>query len=452
MRAIALPLGLIFIFYLLRKDIKESPHTSAALWIPFVWMAVAASRPISLWLRPNNAASQATDFNYLQGSATERNFLIVLICAGLFVLIRRRHKFAFPFRQNSALYVLFIYAMLSISWADYQGVAIKRWIRGIGDIIMILVVLTEEDQREAVEHVLRRCAIVLIPLSVVFVRWVRSFGVVFHHTGSPMWVGVATHKNNLALLCSFVGLLLIWRMVKAWPKPNIWDLFLFVLTLYLLQGARSATSLVVLLLGSLVLAIEALAKGNPKRLTALVLASLAALMIFQGILTSIGSDSISGIFFSATGRNTTFTDRVPLWQELIRIGSRKPILGAGFGSFWMGGLTYDLWSKFQWKPTNGHNGYIDTFLELGLLGLVFLLFFIVQTFIKARNSVEPDWGIGRLQFAFVIMILLHNVTETSMAMPTSFLWILFLMASMVVIKKPAGGEVEAPPPTPPLVS
>jgi exopolysaccharide production protein ExoQ len=437
---VALVACLAFIGYVLRKDIKEA-DVSSGLWVPFVWIAVSASRPFSSWLHPGNLEARTQNFNYLEGNPTERVFLIVLIVAGLTVLYRRRRRFSLPFRGNVAMYLFYIFALLSVGWADYQGVSIKRWIRGIGDIIMVLVVLTEDDEKEAIERVLRRTAIVLIPLSVIFVKYFRHYGVVFLRGSSPMWVGVSTHKNNLALLCAFSALLLIWRILKKWPRPDLFDALLLLMALYLLQGTSSATSYIVVLLGIAVLTLEAMTRGNPKRLNGMIVGCLLLLLVFNGLMVSASAVSASNLLFKAVGRNRTFTDRVPLWQDLIKIGGRNPVGGAGFGGFWLGSLT-GLWARHTWRPTNGHNGYVDVFLDLGVVGLVIMGFLIVRTYVKARDSIEDEWGIRRLLLAFVVMILVHNVTESSLAMPTNYLWLLFLMAAITVARK--AGPPEKP--------
>jgi O-antigen ligase len=339
---------------------------------------------------------------------------------------------------------------MSVSWADYQSVSIKRWIRGIGDIVMALVILTEDDEKEAIEHILRRCAIILIPLSVIFVKYLRVYGIFFAHTGSQMWVGVSTHKNNLALLCAFSAIFLVWRFLKSWPKVHWADVCLLILDIYLLNGSKSATSMIVVIIGIGVFFLEAMAKGDPKKLNTGIVAGFVSVVVIQQVFMTILNQSVSAIFFSATGRNATFTDRLPLWKDLLRIGSGKALLGAGFGSFWLGSLTYDLWAKHPWRPTNGHNGYIDVFMDLGLLGVILLGFWIFQTYAKARAGVEDHWGVGRLLLAYLMMILFHNVTESSLAMPTNFLWVLFLLTTIAVVKRTAAPDQKNPsaPPVP----
>ncbi len=41
--------------------------------------------------------------------------------------------------------LFFLYAALSMAWSDYPFVTLKHWIKGIGDVMMVLIVLTEPN-------------------------------------------------------------------------------------------------------------------------------------------------------------------------------------------------------------------------------------------------------------------------------------------------------------------
>jgi len=417
--------------FALRQDIKESQRISNFLWIPVIWLAVSASKPFTLWIYPSLASAERTEYDYIQGGSTERTFLLVLICAGLIALYKKRHVFAFHFRDNIYLYIFYFYALISIGWSDYQGVSVKRWVKAASNVIMVLVILTEEEPGEAFDHILRRCAIVLIPLSLFFIRYYPQIGIQYTGEGTRMWVGVAGQKNGLGLLCAFMGIYFIWRFIKDWPKLRWLDGFLFLLTLYLLRGSHSATSYVIFVIGIAILALEVWLKSDLKKLNRVVTITFLCL----AIVLSIFGQPVSSAFLSAAGRDPSFTGRLPLWTELIRIGSRSAIFGEGYGNFWIAHLG-EMWDQFNWRPINGHNGYIDIFLDLGLVGLALLLFLIVHTYRKAIKSIGRNGEFRSLLFVFLIMILLHNFTESSLGKGAHFLWLLFLLSSVVIVKRP----------------
>ena len=47
---LALFLTLAFIVFLFRRDIRERPNVSGALWLPLLWLVLTCSRPFTAWL------------------------------------------------------------------------------------------------------------------------------------------------------------------------------------------------------------------------------------------------------------------------------------------------------------------------------------------------------------------------------------------------------------------
>jgi len=444
MAQIALLLSLVFIFFALRSDIKESQKISRSFWIPFIWMLLSASKSFSFWLFPSLQYTEASAIDYTEGSPLDRAVLASLMCFALVILFKRRKSFRFPLGENKWLYMLFVYALVSVSWSEYQGVSLKRWIRAIGDILMVLLILTENDEEETIERMFRRCIIILIPLSLVFIKYFRHIGVVYSYDGSEeTWIGVTRHKNSLGEICAFFSIFLLWRMFKSWPKIKLIDGTLMLLTLFLLLGtpSRSATSIGVFLLGSLLLIGVTYLTKDKKSIRKFLYLSMLFIIIIQGIFVTVLDKSLIPAFFSVAGRSATLTGRTDLWGELIKIGSQRPILGHGFGGFWLGNLTHNLWDIFSWQPTAGHNGYIDAFLDLGLVGLFLLVIFIIRSYKKMLNSIENK-SISKLEITIFIMIVAHNVTESTLMKPTQFLWFLFLLCSIIAVKNHAEGEAE----------
>lgn len=446
MSQLALALFVAAIIYALRQDVKESRNVSHVLWLPLTWLAFSASKSLSRWLNPRGTGIEVTPMDYVRGSPLDRNFFTALIIAGLVVLYLRRRKFAFAFKDNRWVSLFYILALVSVSWADYQGVSIKRWIRTFGDVIMALVILTEDDPDEAFEHAMRRLVFILVPLSVLFIRWFRYIGVRFDRSGQRfMWIGVATHKNSLGALCALGAVFLLWRIFKRWPKPHYLDVIVLVPTLVLLYGARSATSNVIFIIGTLLLITLTRLKTNVRKLNNLIIGAAAFLLVFQLFISSFANQSVTDMFFAATGREQTFTQRVPLWQELERLGGEHALRGQGYGNFWVVHMA-QMWETFQWQPTNGHNGYLDVFLDLGLIGLALILALIVSTYRKSLRALETGAKIAQLKYIFLIMILFHNLTETTLALPTNLLWVTFFAIALTVRRRePAAVPAEAAP-------
>ena len=57
---------------------------------------------------------------------------------------------------NWPILLFFLYCLVSLVWSDFPGVAFKRWIKAIGDFLVILVVVSETDPVAGVRAFLSR--------------------------------------------------------------------------------------------------------------------------------------------------------------------------------------------------------------------------------------------------------------------------------------------------------
>jgi exopolysaccharide production protein ExoQ len=123
------------------------------------------------------------------------------------------------------------------------------------------------------------------------------------------------------------------------------------------------------------------------------------------------------------GRDPSLTDRTEVWADALALVA-DPVFGAGFESFWLGERLDKLWAKWWWQPNQAHNGYIEVYLNLGLLGIAILLGLIVSTFRKIRVDLLTDLHYGRLRLAFLFVVLAYNYTEATFK-GVHLIWLVF---------------------------
>ena len=93
------------------------------------------------------------------------------------VVISRRHRVVPLLRKNWAICLFFLYAAFSISWSDYPFVTLKHSIKGVGDLMMVMIILTEPSVPKAIKRVsLTRLAFLLVPISVLFIKYYGTLG------------------------------------------------------------------------------------------------------------------------------------------------------------------------------------------------------------------------------------------------------------------------------------
>src|SRR6266568_6433251 len=402
---LVLAAAFLYIAWLFSGDGKRGNPFSRAMWIPLGFLLILGSRPISLWF-PNAELTR----NAIDGSPSDRNIFLGLIVAGLFVLVRRRVLLGAFIRNNKLLAVFFAYLGLSVLWSDFTFVALKRWIKDVGIIIMVLVVLTEPDPMAAVRSLLVRCAYVLVPLSVVFIRYFPDIGRYYNRfVWSYSYGGVTLDKNYLgaALLLSSLGLFLSFLECRHRGIHTRVLLVLAVMALYLYYIADCSSALVTTVLSITILSLLQLkaVQVHAERIGYYAFLATALLLLGQCVC------GVGEVLVGLLGRDLTFTGRTYIWEIAMSVDT-NPLVGVGYWSFWMGDRV-DWTSKgYMGELFEAHNGYIETYLNSGIIGVGLLLATLVSGLRRAGIGVRGGNGFARLQIAIIVMILFYNVTES----------------------------------------
>ena len=407
---IALALCVVFILYLFMTDAEDK--CSPALWIPLIWMLIIGSRPVTLWLYAG-AGAYASPEQYLAGSPIDRNIYLFLIVAGLLVLSRRKLAWGWVFRSNRWIVLFFLYAAVSVLWSDFPFVSFKRWVKSSGHLVMALVILSERDPVEATKTVIRRCSYVLIPLSIVLIKYYPQLGRSYSPwTGEAYNCGVSYNKNGLGYLCLVSGVFFFWELITTWRrKDELWGKLKIIaalaMVLWLLLKADSATSFGCLVVGVCVLLGLSLIKGNIRYLGIYV-----AIVVLLFLAVHLLGPDLYVLATSSLGRDTTLTGRTILWGKVISM-VKEPLIGTGYESFWLGERAEKLWNMYWWHPNQAHNGYIEIYLNLGLTGLFLLGGTIVSSYARVRETLLSGFDYGRFRMACLVIVLLYNVTEAA---------------------------------------
>ena len=99
---------------------------------------------------------------------------------------------------NGPILIYFLFCLMSIVWSDFPGVAFKRWTKAIGDVLMILIVVTDEQPVAALRRLFSRTGFLLIPLSLLLIKYYPSLGRGYDSwSGEQLFTGVTTNKNSL---------------------------------------------------------------------------------------------------------------------------------------------------------------------------------------------------------------------------------------------------------------
>lgn len=429
---LALSFTLVFVLWLLRRDLATRRGFSTAIWIPQIWLLVRGSRPISFWF--GGGISLGSTADYTEGSPIDRLFAFALMGVALIVLQRRRLDWGRLISQNRALVALFLFYGLSTLWSDFPFVSFKRWIKECGSVCILLVLLTEKNPIDAIKAVFFRCACVCFPLSVPLYKYFPAIGRAYGVGGGQQVTGVTVQKNDLGEICATFGLILLWELLGMWKRRKEREdemklfyprLAILVIGGWLLVACDSQTSLLCALFGAFVLLSNRipLVRKVPK------LVVIGGLVILPAILLGLMEYQVGSTVVESIGRDMTFTGRTQIWEMVLSLQTH-PVLGSGFYSFWLGNRGQFVWDNFT-RLTTAHSGYIETYLDGGYVGVFILLSVLMVVGCKLSRKFLSDTDFGRVRFAVFIMTIVLNFSESSFY-HLSVLWLMFLLLSLDV--------------------
>lgn len=425
---IALILWAILLLALLRFDPAREPNSSVALWVTVIWMFIVGSRLPSQWL---GWAGGIEVQSLEEGSPLDRTVFSILILLALATLIRRSFNWGGLISRNLCLTAFLLFALVSFFWSDFPLIALKRWFRDLGNYFVILVVLSDPDPLAAVRVVLRRFAFLIIPLSILLVKYFPYLAKHYDSwTGLAEYVGAATSKNMLGNVCLVSGVFFFWDIVTRWSarkeRNTKWiirlNLCLFAMTLWLLNLSRSATSQVCLAIGCVVILAVHSAWGH-RHLTLIRVLIPATFCLY--LILAFGLD-LNGAMVKYLGRNPTLTDRTLIWSAVLKQHTNA-IVGTGYESFWLGPRLQRIW-QLVGGINEAHNGYLDIYLTLGAIGVFLLLAFLVASYQTIGKKLADSFTFGSLGLAIWAVIVYYNVTEA--AFKGGLLWLVLLLGGI----------------------
>jgi exopolysaccharide production protein ExoQ len=419
--------GIAGLFYL---DRDKTIRPSKALWLPVMWIWIVGSRAVSAWfgLTPTGPNAQ------LDGSPMDAAVFGILSAAAIGVLIRRNRRTRTLLAANWPILIYFLYCLVSVAWSYHPDVSFKRWTKSIGDLAMVLVIVTDEQPVAALKRLISRVGFVLLPASVLLIKYYGDLGRGYDPVGGAMNTGVTTNKNLLGVMLLVVTLGTLWHLttlMHAKGEPNrgrhlLAQIVLLTFGIALLLMAGSATSSASFVLGGLILLATRLRmiRIRPSRVHMLCVAIIVA----SGLTLLFGGEALAT---SALGRDSNLSGRTDIWAAVISVAP-NPIVGSGFESFWISPAAQNFQQKMvgYWHPENlneAHDGYIEVYLNLGWIGVCLISLLLISGYRRAVAAFRLNRSIGGLMLAYIIAAAAYSITEAGFRM-LDLIWIFLLLA------------------------
>jgi O-antigen ligase len=179
--------------------------------------------------------------------------------------------------------------------------------------------------------------------------------------------------------------------------------------LWLLFKAKSMTSWLALFGGLFVIFVLAWRRIDKKKVGVYAVTAASLILVAQMAF------DITGTIADLRGKEDTYEGRGRLWAALLSSGT-NPLIGVGFESYWLG-------DRQQWLenlpgrdflvPNEAHNGYLEIYLNLGIVGLALLLCMLYEAHRKCRQDLLEDFPLGQLRYGAFLAVLMYNWPESA---------------------------------------
>ncbi|HEX4113398.1 MAG TPA: O-antigen ligase family protein [Stellaceae bacterium] len=329
-------------------------------------------------------------------------------------------------------------AVASTMWSDYPGISLRRSGTAVATAIWGAYLASRFGLRDVI--VLFAQAILIVAatsllVGLAFPDLTYDLTDLASPGGLLGWRGIFDSKNTLGIMMTMGAVTMLYLTISpgtVFREKVLWVVGLLLCTV-LLYLSQSRTSWVAALVGVVTCGIVRVMYRRPAvgivvLAWVLLLAVPAALFVLHDL----------GTLTSLIGKDATLTGRVDLWQLVLPYGDKRPWLGYGYGAFWNedSPLTQEIWRILNsYKPPHAHNGWIETYLELGLTGCIVVAVQMLQMmFASARaSSLGRDVDAPYILLVLVLM-LLFNMVESDLIRAPALFWPFLIIGPVAMTK------------------
>lgn len=321
--------------------------------------------------------------------------------------------------QPVFLWLLLALTLLSTVWSYAPQVTLVKSGALVGATLFGLYLATSYEPHQILRLTATALSLAAFA-SIILALFLPQYGLdSTYHDGA--WQGIFVQKNALGRVMS-VAVVVLVHTVLAKRSRAMWGLLLG-LTLLTLYFSDSATALVITLILLALLPAYRILRW-PSTLTGVALMTLGGL----GVALWVWLPSVVPSLLGALGRDATLTGRTVVWSGVWSLIQSHLWLGYGYGGFWMGwdGPSAHIWRLFtNWNPNDSHNGFLDIWSDVGVVGLGLFIFAFVGALLSAVRWVRADKSASTWPLSILVCLVLFNLTESAILRPTNLLWILF---------------------------
>jgi exopolysaccharide production protein ExoQ len=407
------------------------------LWLLYLLMTLPKNF-VSLFSNPPDPGAAAV------GTAINNLLWLILTLVGPLLIIRHIRLAWKILRNLNAMFSVFcVLVLASMIWSAAPIITLDRFRRLVTMVscCVIAVILGWHNRR--FQDLLRPPITFLLVGSIFYglafpdLAVEQSTAVELHNA----WRGLTFQKNVFGVLATYG--VIFW--FHAWLGRSMGSMKCLLglgISLICLLLSRSTTSLMTAAFSVTFLALALRSPQSLRRYTPyfvgifvclVAVYALAALGVIPELAFIL--DPIS----SVTGKNASqATGRAPIWALIEAEIARHPILGIGYGAYWVGPIagtaSFIFVTAISFYAGSAHNGYLEVTNDLGYVGLACLIGYVL---IFVRQSLRL-WRTDRYEAALYLVLILEqclaNLSEAQWFQVTTENFVVMTLATCALTR------------------
>lgn len=324
---------------------------------------------------------------------------------------------------NPILILCVLLCGVSMLWSVDPALTMRRSVALLVSTLFGLTLAARYDWNQLIQRFAAAFAILAI-LSLFYSLLFPERGVMQEiHVGA--WRGLWVEKNYLGGQMSRGLILMMCAFAMQPSRGKLW-VPAGALCFFLVLMSTSKTALLISLISIILFILLRIFRRFPILRVPLIWSIVAGIGGFVALMYAIPDE-----MFALIGKDRTLTGRTDIWDALIISIKQKPLLGYGYGVYWDDPLGPSYYTRLmlEWGIPSAHNGWIETWLSVGALGVGgFAVLYLITLGLAIdrikRGGVETYWVV-----LSTMMFLMLSMSESAILQQNDLGWVIFVMTS-----------------------
>jgi exopolysaccharide production protein ExoQ len=359
--------------------------------------------------------------NQIDYSQLQTIFFLTYIIAATLLIIRWK-KAVYTLSKDWTVWLLMAVSLGSIVWSATPALTQVRSIALVGTSLFGLYLGSRYSIREQLRLLGWSFALIII-MSFLFAILTPRYGTMYMGVHEGAWRGIYVHKNVLGKVMALSGSVFVLLALNS--KENRWFAWTGLgLSFCLLFLSKSSSSMINFLTMLISIPIYSTFRWRYH----VMVPAIIAIITIGGVL-SLWFNENAAMLLGSIGKDPSLTGRTDIWIYIVEMIWRQPWLGYGYSAFWN---DWDspgayVWYSAKWIPPNAHNGFLDLWLELGLVGILLFGIGFWQTVLRglAWLRVDKSWD-SFWPLLCLTYLILSNLSESALLSRNDIFCVLYI--------------------------